>query len=248
MGSAKCQLEAEGENGDIMATRFYFTRQAHTAINPGTIFTWGSSVKSIYRLVLDTHATTDASYLNSVYTGYGQGTVLFRQFISDELSGGIVFDSATTYELVQRFCESSGSANAFNLFGVAIVSEDGTTIRDKFDALEKDGTEFAIGSTETAIANLRNGTSGLNYTTVAGDHLVVEMGWDQDGSGSYSIHCSNGFLDTTDLSGAGDTLARDGWIEFSNTITLGGGDPAPPATNEDYDVTAYISGVLDEMV
>lgn len=226
-----------------MATKMWLSRTAFSIMNPGTLFTWGSSVKSVYSLH-DTD-TDDSSYLTSTYTGYGQGTVLFRQFISKPMAASIVFDSTTTYELCMRASESSTSANAFNLFGVAIVSEDGTTVRDKFDALEKDGTEYSTSL--TARANIRNGTSGLNYTTVAGDRIVLEVGWDQDGSGSYSISQSLGNTGAF-LSGDGDTSILAPWIEFSNTITFNAEGSSPPATNEDYDVTAYISGVLDEWV
>jgi roadblock/LC7 domain-containing protein len=225
-----------------MATRFYLTRQSYTVINPGTLGTWGSSVKSIYKLA-QTGDTADGAYLNSTYTGYGAGTVLFRQYISPEMSAGIVFNGSTTYELCIRMSESSTAANAYGQWALGIVSEDGTT--SYFSPLTtKDSTEMATSLT----ARSNTITGGISYTTVAGDHLVLEVGWDQDAATGYSIVMSNGFLETTDLSGDGDTGTDDPWFETSNTITFGGGDPAPPATNEDYDVSAYISGVLDEWV
>lgn len=224
-----------------MATRFYLTRQAYTTINPGTLATWGSSVKSICKLV-QTGATVDAAFLVSAYTGYGAGTVLFRQYISAEMSSGIVFNASTTYELCQRHKESSSSANAYQQWSLGIVNAAGTT--SYFTPLTiKDGTEFS-STDETGRAN--GTTGGITYTTVAGDHLVIELGWDQDAAGSYTISMVNGFLETVDLSGDGDIGTDDGWFEFGNTITFGGGDPAPPATNEDWDVSAYIGGVLDE--
>ncbi len=223
-----------------MATKMWLSRVAHSYINPGTLFTWGSSVKSIYNL----NATDldDSSYLTSTYTGYGLGTVLFRQFISLPMAAGIVFDSTTTYTMCCRHSESSTAANAFQLFGVAIVSNDGTAVRDKFDALEKDGTEFATSL--TARSNLRSTGSGLNYTTVLGDRLVVELGWDQDASGSYSIATSLG--NTGSFLTDGDTGILAPWIEFSNTITFNAEGGGAPATNEDFDATLYISAVLDE--
>lgn len=224
-----------------MATKMWFSRTSFSICNPGTIFTWGSSVKSIFSLH-DTD-TDDSSYLTSTYTGYGLGTVLFRQFISKPMDAGIVFNSSTTYTCCMRHSESSTAANAFQLFGVAIISEDGTTIRDQFDALEKDGTEFATSL--TARSNLRNGTSGISYTTVSGDRLVVEVGWDQDASGSYSISNSLGNTGSF-LSGDGDTSILAPFIEFSNTITFHAEGGGAPATNEDFDATVYISGVHDD--
>lgn len=225
-----------------MATKMWLSRTAHSYINPGTLFTWGSSVKAIYNLN-DTDLD-DSSYLTSTYTGYGAGTVIFRQFISRPMSASIVFNSSTTYEMCLRASESSTSANAFQLFGVSIVSNDGLTLRGQFSALEKDGTEFSTSL--TARSNLRSGTSGLNYTTVAGDRLVVEVGWDQDAVGSYSISQSLGNTGSF-LSGDGDTSILAPYIEFSNTITFTA-EGAAPSTNEDWNVTGYISAVLDEWV
>ena len=223
-----------------MATRFYLTRTLHTTINPGTLGTWGSSVKAIYNMELPNPGAS--SFLSSLYTGYGQGTVLFRQFISPEMSPGIVFDGTTTYNLVMRHSESSTSANAFQQWALSIVDDTGAT--SYFSALTvKDSTEF--GTSLAARSNTQTG--GITYTTVTGDRLVLEVGWDQDGSGSYTITNSLGNT-STDLSGEGDTGVQNPWFETSNTITFGGGDPPPPATSEDYELTAYISGVLDEWV
>lgn len=225
-----------------MATKMWLSRTTHTYINPGTVFTWGSSVKAIYNL----NATDldDSSYLSSGYTGYGAGTVLFRQFISLPMDASIVFNSSTTYTMCMRHSESSTSANAYQLFGVAIYSNDGATQRAKFTALEKDGIEF--GTSLAARSNLMGGTSGISYTTVSGDRLVLEVGWDQDASGSYTITNSVGNTGAF-LSGEGDTSILAPWIEFSNTITFQA-EGAAPASNEDWDVTAYITGVLDDWI
>ncbi len=224
-------------------TRLYLTRTAFTVVNPGTIGTWGSSVKSIYNLGLTNPAAS--SFLTSTYTGYGLGTVLFRQFITPPLAAGIAFTAASTFNMVFRSSESSTSANAYQLFHVSIVSEDGLTIRAQFSSNEKDGTEFS--TVLTARANLNTGGLGT-YTTVAGDRLVLELGWDQDASGSYSVSMSIGNT-STDLSGDGDTGVQNPYLDTSNTLTLDAGGEAPaPATNEDWDVSAYIGGVLDEWV
>jgi hypothetical protein len=224
-----------------MATRMYFSRDAFTYINPGTLGTWGSSVKSIKQLL--NSGSTDASLLNTGYTGYGLGTVLYRQYISPPMSASISFTGSTTTTLVNRHSESSTSANAYQLYYVAIVNSSGV-VQASFSANEKDGTEFATSL--TARSNLNTGGLGT-YTTTAGDRIVVELGWDQDASGSYTITMSEGYVGGTDLSGEGDTDIQQGWIEFSNTITFTA-EGAPPATNEDWDVTAYITGVLDEWI
>ena len=237
-----------------MATRFYLSRTAFSTVNPGTVFTWGSSVKSVLGMYTSATSPVDTQYLVNTYTGYGAGTVLFRQWVSPEMSSGIVFDTNTSYTVTIGASESSTAANAFMLFGVAIYSSDGTTQRAKFTALEKDGTEYALHSTDgsgnsilVGRQNVKSSASGISYTTVAGDRLVLEVGWDQDASGSYSIRKRTGYITDSDLVDGSSSSNRP-WFETSNTITFGGGDPPPPATNEDYELTAYITGVLDEWV
>lgn len=221
-----------------MATRLYFSRDAYTGSDPGTLSTWDStSSKSIKQLI--NTGSTDGSMLLTGYTK-GIGTAIYRQYISNDLAAGIVFDGTTTYTLCQRAKESSTSANAYALMYVAIIDSAGT-IKGEFSANEKDGTEFVSG-TYTARSNSKTG--GFTYTTADQDRLVVEYGWDQDASGSYTISMVEGYTGGTDVSD-GSTSVQQGWFETSATLTYYT-PPPPPVTVADWDVTAYISGVLDD--
>lgn len=222
-----------------MATKFFLGREAYTADNPGTLGTWGGSYKSLYKLATTTFNTSFVVY---TINGHTAGTTIMRQYVTEPMSSGITFGAASTYNVVIRYKESTTAANAFACFYLAIVSEDGTTVRSQAASLEKDGTEFG-----TSLAARSNSNTGIlpNYTTVAGDRLVLEIGWDMDGGGTASLSISLGDDDATFLSGEGDTDIDSPWFETSVDITFGG-EGGGGVSNEDYTSTSYISGVLDE--
>jgi hypothetical protein len=185
----------------------------------------------------------DMSFVLEAYTG-GSGTYLFRTFVTNPLAAGIVFNGSTTWKWVTRLKESSTSANIFQCFHVAIVSEDGATTRAEFSAKEVDGTEASTTTTSRTNTN----TGGIVYTTVLGDRIVFECGWSQ-GAGTYTCTLSRGNGDASDLTdGDADTGINNPWFETSATITYDTGDPPPPASSEDWDGAIYISGVLDEFI
>lgn len=228
-----------------MATRFYLTETAFTVVNPGTIGTWGSTTnKAIKKMT--TPNPGDTSFITYNVSMNGAFTSLHRQYISEPMAAGISFTTSSTYTMVAQQQESSTAADSYMRYHLAIVSEDGATIRCQFSAGEKEGTE-----NPTSYASRTNvNTGGLgNYTTVAGDRLVLEYGVDKDASGTYTISYRYGNTGASDLSSTeGDTGSTDNpWFETSVNITFDVEDP-PPAENEDFDCTTYISAVLDEWV
>ncbi len=231
-----------------MATRFYMGDANFTAATTTHHGGWGSSVADHEYLQLEATNPSDMSFVLESYTGMGAGTRRFRTFISEEMSGGLVFNGSTTWTWVCRYGQSSSSADTFSLFHIAIISDDGNTLRAEFSAKEKDGTEV-VTSTGTPSSRTNMNTGGIVYTTVAGDRIQLEVGWDQDGSGSYTQVVSRGNNSGTDLSSTdGDTDIQNPWMECSTTITFGGGDPPPPATDEDWTAQFFLSGFLDEWV
>lgn len=226
-----------------MATRFYYSLDSFTTVTIAEQGAWDYTVADHVKCYMKTTNPGDMGFVLEAYTG-GSSTYRFRTFVTEPMSGGIAFSAGTTWKWVGRIKESSTSANVYSLFHIAIVSEDGATTRAEFSSKQQDGTEAA--TTSTSRSNLNTG--GIVYTTVAGDRLVFECGWEQ-GAGTYTATLSRGNVDASDLDDSdADTGINNPWLETSATITFGGGDPAPPATNEDWDATVYISGVLDEFI
>lgn len=231
-----------------MATRMYMSSAAFVAVSTLTQGVWGSTVTDHEKLQLPLTNPANMSFILESYPGGGAGTHKFRTFVTAPLAAGLVFNAATTWTVVMRIGESSSLADVFTLFHVSVLSEDGVTVRAKFAANEKDNTEATV-STATPSSRTNINTGGIVYTTVANDRIQIEVGWDQDGSGSYTVVASRGNTSGIDLSSTdGDTSVQNPWFECSTTLTLGGGEPPPPASNEDWDATIYLSGVLDEWV
>ncbi len=221
---------------------------AFVAVSTTTQGVWGSTAGDHEKLKLPLTNLGDMAFVLESYTGGGAGTHKFRTFVTEPLAAGIIFNASTTWTFVMRIGESSASANVYTLFHVSVLSEDGVTTRAEFTANEKDGVEATV-STTTPSSRTNVNTGGIVYTTVANDRIQIEIGWDQDGSGSYTVVASRGNTSGTDLSSTdGDTDIQNPWFECSTTLTLGSAEPPPAATNEDWDATIYLSGVLDEWV
>lgn len=233
-----------------MATRFYMSADSFSSATTTARGSWGATVTDhVYRWMYDTNPGDEGFVLESY--GVTSGTRRFRTFISEVMDSGVVFDSSTTWTWVNRYGQSSSAANTFSAFFVSIISEDGNTLRESFSALEKDGTEITT-STTTPTSRTNINTGGISYTTVAGDRVQLEVGWDKDGTGTHTIVTSRGNASGTDLSSTdGDSDIQNPWMECSVTIAFGGdggGEPPPPATNEDWSAGFYLSGFLDEWV
>lgn len=225
-----------------MPTRWYLTKSAHTTINPGTKGVWDSeSSKQI--LNFNTLQNTDASFTTYTVTGMSTTTSrLMRQYISPGMAAGVIFDTSTTFKLVMRCKESTSLGNLFMRMVVAIVSEDGVTERG-YKFASTDGSEF---STSLEAAEISTSGHGPSYTTVAGDRLVVEIGWNKTSTNSVDGSIQIGNVGTADLTGVGDTGVKNGWFEVSVTAGTGTGGGTPPSTVEDFNLEGYITGVLDE--
>lgn len=228
-----------------MATRFYMSADSFSTVSFSTIGSWGSTVGDHEKLFMYDSNPGDMAFVLESYTGSGQGNIKFRTFVSEGLAAGINMNNAT-FTTVYRIGQSSSSANTFALFSVGIINSSGTLQVSHTN--EKDGTEV-VTSTTTPSSRTNVASTTWTYTTSLNDRLVIEIGWDQDASGSYTQVVSRGNTSGTDLSSTeGDTDIQNPWFETDKTITFGGSEPPPPATNEDYNCNVYIAAVLDEWV
>ena len=228
-----------------MATRFYMSDDTFSTVAIPTIGTWGATISDhVTQFMYPTNPGDMAFVLESV-GGSGQGTRKMRTLVSEGLSAGIDLTNAMV-SWNCRYGQSSSSANTFSLFAVGIINSAGV-LQQSLTGI-KDSTEI-VTNTGTPSSRFNTGTTAFTHTTSLNDRLVVQVGWDQDGSGSYTQVFSRGNTSGTDLSSTeGDTDIQNPWFEIDKTITFGGGEPPPPASNEDWEATLYISAILDEWV
>lgn len=223
-----------------MATRFYLGRSSFTAIDPGTLGTWGFNYRQRYKMETTKQNTTFTTY---TITGMStSASTLMRQFITSPLQAGTLLSGSDTWTFTMRYSESSSSLNIFPRIYMSVVSEVGVPRGYAFT--NTGGTEFATSLTARQIV-----TTGLvgSYTIQSGDRLVLEVGWDKQASTSGNASVSIGDNAASDLSGSGDTGVDNPWFEYSGTLTLDS-EVTDPTEGDNYSLTSYISGVLDEWV
>lgn len=230
-----------------MATRLYMSNDTFSTVSFSSLGTWGNTVGDHVKQFMYSSNPGDMSFILESYGGGGSGTHKFRTFVSEALDSGIVLDGAS-FTAVYRIGQSSGSANTLARLTVGIIDSSGNV---EWAWTESDSTEVTTSTTTpSSRTNTVSPDSGaLVYTTSANDRLVFEIGWWQQSSGSYTQVVSRGNTSGTDLSSTdGDTDIQNPWFESSVTLTFGGAEPPPPATNEDYNCSVYIAGVCDEWV
>lgn len=139
-------------------------------------------------------------------------TVLHRQYVSPPMAAGNSFTTSTTYKCQIMGLESAANDNIINRVRVVkIISADGGTVRSTQIAF---GNAASVTEWNTALRNLSflTGQTGANYTTVAGDRLLLEVGHDDSGGSSISGSLRWG----ADSGGTGDL----GENETDTTTTL----------------------------
>jgi hypothetical protein len=153
------------------------------------------------------------------------GDSLIAQFVSDPMPAGIDFTTSDTVKYAIQAFEYHSANNLQVQIWVGVYSEDGGTIRSTLRAKSAHGTEVATTHTNRSTSHALTS----NYTTEAGDRLVVEFSLVGDPSNAGGTQGHNGGFRLGSDGTSGD-LPEDNtttnnqfnpWIEFSPTITFG---------------------------
>lgn len=145
--------------------------------------------------------------------------VLLATFVSPALGGNVAFKTTDTVKAVLGVLESNAAANMFTHIHIWVSAGNTDTVRGTL-------LQDSIGSTEwgTTAAGLKTGLLNLanNVNALAGDFIVVEVGYQAQNTVSTSFTGTLNFGATTptvDLTN-GDTsvVAHPSWIEFSTVF------------------------------
>lgn len=146
--------------------------------------------------------------------------ILFRQYISLALTAGQTITGNQEINSQMRVAETAAANNLFLVLGIRIVAADGSTVQKTVVVVVRGDTEAV-----TTLTNRSNAPSSelTNYTTVAGDRIVVEVGLGGDpltGS-THSGDMRIGDADPTDLP-ADETTTTDNnpWVQLTDTLTF----------------------------
>ncbi len=217
-----------------MATRLYFPAVTAAAVSPAfDTGGWGYTSEALRRKLANTKgssAITIGSQIGPWTAGVSQ-YALDRQYVSTRMDAGVVWKGVAPLTTVsmQLMCrEYALSDNVSNLSTVIkVFSEDGLTERWLWKQCSYGaGNEMINNVTHqnkggNHVGGQQNG-SAVDYTTVLGDRLVVEIGY-TDTAGTTPEASAKWGENATDLP-VNETQTTDGagWIEFSNTITFAG--------------------------
>lgn len=219
-----------------MATRLYFPLSYAVSTEWGGVMTtnpafaaFGSTTGMLRRAMVPLNVADDYGGIIDALgngasvagtAGSSQGCV---QLISLPMIAGLAFTTATTYKLQIMGFESAANDNIINrVRSVRIFSRDGATVRS---------TQIALGNASSVVewaATLRNlsyltGQTGANYTTVAGDRLVVDLGYLDSAGATIAATFRRGITGQTGDLGENETDTTQTlrpWFETSLNLTF----------------------------
>lgn len=149
---------------------------------------------------------------------------LDTQFVSAEMAAGVIFTSgSTTVTSVIMMRELASTDDVTQcILGIRVVNSAGNSVQATLLAVSNVGITAEMLNTGYRNKQCANADAvTASYTTVLGDRLVVEVGYQTDGAetspqasarwGENAADCAENETNTTDCAG---------WVEFSNTITF----------------------------
>jgi len=211
-------------------TKLYFTASESPAVNPTIGAGWEDSSEIERRKLANVKGSSAIAAGQTVDILEDQANYqdLDRQYVSTRMDAGIIFSVATTsitsVVMMREFATTDDVDKC--ILNVRVLSEDGQTDRAVLLSTANYGPTLEMINNAT-MRNKQCASGGdlvlAAYTTVLGDRLVVELGYQTDGAetspqaagkwGENATDCAENETNTTDCAG---------WIQFSNTITFAG--------------------------
>jgi hypothetical protein len=193
-----------------------------TGISPAVDAGWGASASNFARCLFSvTRPGSDAlTTVTVTETDSTDRNICVRQYIMP-LKKGQTITGAQAVQFVAKFTETTSNNNMNSAFGIRVIHQDGT-VKKTVLAVTREAAEFDVGTPGTLESRNNTATSAAtNYTTVAGDYLVVEIGAGGDPSASnpHSYNISLGDNAATDLDASDvDTGADNPWFQLADTL------------------------------
>ena len=215
-----------------MATRFYFPASEAAAVSPAIDAVWDYTSEFVRRRLVHVKGSSAIGAGTQIGAWTAGDFALDRQYVSDGMPAGVVFSDTDEFSIQLMCREFASSDNVTRRVGmVSIVSNDGSTVRTQLRAaFESTGSEFlSTGFRNVTFASgIAMSSVAGTYVTVAGDRIVVEIGY-RDNAGTSPEAQANWGENATDLPEGDETQTTNGagWIEFSNTISFGGAPRLP---------------------
>ncbi len=203
-------------------TRFYFSQDAYATNTPAYNAGWTDTSEAA-RYHLDTPTDASSSALGTAigpWSGSAGTKALDRQYVSAPLVAQTLNANFSCVLMPQEVAAEDNVDQM--LLAISVVSGDGATVRGTYYALTADATaELPTAAIGRQVANETVPTSSVSV--LAGDRLVVEIGYCNSGAGttpqarSYYGTAANG--DVPIINGATSGVWTP-WIEFDQIIEI----------------------------
>jgi len=203
-------------------TRLYMPTAEAAAVTPAFDGNWedvDGAVRRRLRYIKDLSNT----FASGTPIGWTAGQdALDRQYVSDPMVAGQVFNTSVIMQGICRALESAVNDNVTQIkAGLRIVSNDGNTVRATLLAVANhSGSTTELGTTST-VRRIFNSTALTGtYVTADGDRIVLELGYSDDGTGASILATGSFGMSDGDAPYAfvGGTTTCSPWVEFSIPI------------------------------
>lgn len=204
-----------------MATKIYIPAiNTPVGISPAIDSAWEVS-SLLTRGIASTTKFGDAlqTIAFSEGTNVNNQDIIFAQLISAPLTVGQTITGAQALKAQCRVIETTSSNNMFLTVGIRVMN--GTTVQKTVLAVTRDNSE----ASNTTLQNRQftANSAATNYTTVAGDRLVIEVGMAGTPAAGNGHSCSMrlGSNGASDLAEDNTTTSDDNpWVSLTDTLTF----------------------------
>lgn len=205
-----------------MATKLYLRATAgNPPIAPTPSASWTITTGFLRMPMSTAKALNPMATLSFSDSNAANRSILLNQYVSaTALESGQTVTGGQTITAAIRASETNDGNNLFIAIVMRIIASDGTTVRKTMLDVVLDNVEL---TTSLVNKNYSNASAATNYTTVAGDYLVIEIGVSGDPAVGQSHSCSLRFGDAaaSDLP-SDDTETQDlnPWVQLNDTLTF----------------------------
>lgn len=208
-----------------MATRFYISTAAApvSPIAPGAEWEHVSSNADVALLVVaDSSTLTTTAFTPDSADDLTNKDSMHRQCVSAPLAAQTISGNVTAQF---QALEANAGNNLFLTMVFKVISNDGTIERATLLAITRaPGAEFTTSLRNTTFDSV----ALTNYTCIAGDRILIEVGQGGTCTAAGGTQGHNGSLRIGCSASSGDLLVNETeagttyrpWIEFANTLTF----------------------------
>ena len=207
-----------------MSTRFYLGAAAETTpISPTPDSAWEDQT-----ILARARARTTASGRTMATVSFTDNNaanrdVLFMQFVSHPLAGSQTITGSQALKAQALVKQRATTNNMLFSVGIRVIAVDGSTVQKTVLVVTRDGV--AADATTLTNRQFTATSAATNYTTVAGDYIVIEIGMSGDPNvgNDHDSDIRLGDAAASDLA-ENDTDTGDlrPWVELTDTLTFTG--------------------------